>query len=423
MKTSNTRWVIGLGAIAVVAIIFFQVYWIWNNWVNEVRSTEEKIGIMLRRVAEDLTDYNGSTLPNGKLVTQRSMNYFVVNINDQIDANILEELLLQEIQRLELNMDFEYAIYDCFTDDMQYGNYCDINDRLSDNELGTLPKYNQFDYYFGVRFPQLQNSIISNMSLTFVLAGILVVTLAFFTLAIFVILGQERYTKMQTDFINNMTHEFKTPISSIAIAAETFLGSEEIKKNPRLARYANIVKEQNVKLNRHVERVLDVARMDRDAIDLKKEEIDIGEMMESIADEYQTLFNEAGGALALQQELQEGMEIIKADPNHMHNLFSNLITNAFKYGGNNPQCDILVRNVPKGITISVRDEGVGMEKKHLQQIFDKFYRIADGDVHNNKGFGIGLYYVKRVVDMHNWKIEVSSTPHKGSNFTIFIPKG
>ncbi len=420
MNSKVIRWVFILGLVAILGILSFQVYWVYSNYQSKQEAVEQKINIVLYKAAEGLAQYNKSVLPRENLITRRSSNYFIVNINDVIDANILEHYMLDEMKRVGLELDFEYAIYDCDRDQMVYGHYCDI-DQLPDNPTNaSLPQYDKFDYYFGVRFPQLRNTVLGDMSITFILTGFLFLTLLFFGIALYIIVNQQRLSGLQRDFINNMTHEIKTPLSSIKIAGETFLHNDFVLKNPRLLKYAQIISDQSGRLNQHVEKILDVARLEGELVKLNKKQFDLIGLIEDIVEDYKA--KNISGSVVLNFKNKLRRAPIFGDPLHTANVMHNLIDNAFKYGGNTPKIEIGVQEENGKIDVSVKDNGQGITKKELNKIFDKFYRISTGDIHNIKGFGLGLYYVQQIAKLHKWSVSVDSVPGKYSIFHVMIPK-
>jgi two-component system, OmpR family, phosphate regulon sensor histidine kinase PhoR len=263
MRHKQIRFVVLLGAFAIIGIISIQVYFLQNVWNIKEKQFVQSVMIGLRDVAEQMSKYNQTALPNVNPVRQLSSNYFVVDINSVIDANILEFYLKAEFDKLNLQTDFEYAIYNCQTDKMEYGNYLTKSGTANPNVLtANLPKYDQYTYYFGVNFPLLRNNITGDMSLWFFFMGLLLVAIIFFVYAIFVILHQKRLSEMQKDFINNMTHEFKTPISSINISADVIMNPDIINDPARLFTYGSVIKQENNRLNQQVDKVLQIARIE-----------------------------------------------------------------------------------------------------------------------------------------------------------------
>ena len=414
------KWVIALGAIAITCILVFQLYWSWTNWNNKLVETDEKIRISLRKTAEAIQKYNKADYPLHELIRRQASNYYIVNIRDVIDASILEHVLFQEIKNAGLNLDFEYAIYDCEADEMQYGNYCTMDNFEDDTERGDLPKFKDFDYYFGVRFPQLHVTVISEMTLTLVLSGIMIITLLFFSLALYIILSQRRLSKLQKDFVNNMTHEFKTPISSIVIGADTILRDEKIRGDKRLSHYAKIVKEQSNKLNLQVEKILDFSLLEQERSSVKKEEIELNDYLENLCRNYQLLFGTKGGEIVLDFNAVKPV-FLKADTTQFSHALNILIDNAFKYGGETPKTIVGVVVKEPNLHLSVSDEGIGIAKEERKRIMSKFYRVGNKDIHDVKGFGLGLYYLSMIIRNHRWKLNIESEVGEGTLFELMIP--
>lgn len=410
-----------MGAIAIISIIAIQSYWVLKTWDLKEQEFHQSVNIALRKVAENLSELNESVLPLKNLITRLSSNYYVVNMEDVIDAGQLEFFLQKEFEALAMNIDFEYAIFDCSSDEMVYGNYCTYSVDPKDNiELGKLPKYDQFTYYFGVKFPTRSSYLFGEMQLSILFTTMLFITILFFAYAIFVILRQRRLSEMQKDFINNMTHEFKTPISTIKISADVFLNNKAIQKDDRLMRYANIIKEQNQRLNNQVEKVLQLAKIERDSFKLNKEKVDLHELLVSTLQSVELKVAEKEGIL--RNNLKARNPIIEADKLHLSNIIYNLLDNAVKYCKEKPEIIVETSDIGNKVILRVVDKGIGIVKEDQSRVFDKFYRIPTGNVHNVKGFGLGLFYVKKICDAHDWKINLESEPDKGTSISILMKR-
>jgi len=421
MRNSQIIRVFILGTFAVIGIIAIQSYWVYSTWDLNETEFRQKVNLALYRTASDLSEVNDASLPPRDIIKQRSSNYYIVNIDSEIDAGMLEYFLRRELENLALNIDFEYAIYDCESDQMVYGDYCRYDPQeplpTSDTEL---PKYSSgFNYYFGVKFPNRSGYLLGQMQLAIFFSAILLLTLAFFAYSVYVILRQKRLSEMQKDFINNMTHEFKTPLSTIKISTDVFLQSQPIQDNPRLARYAKIIREQHQRLNNQVERVLQIARIDRGRMSLDKSVVRIADIVDSVLSSEEVRIQQANGRLTV--DLPPGAAFISADPFHLGNIIHCLLDNAMKYCREQPQ--ILLRGVMEGHTLflSVTDNGIGISREHQKKIFEKFYRVPTGNVHNVKGFGLGLSYVKKIIEIHNGSIKLKSEINKGTRFDISLP--
>jgi len=418
MRQKQIRYVVLLGALAIFGIISIQVYFLQNAWNIKEKQFVQSVLIGLRNVAEKMTKYNQSSLPHTNPIRQLSSNYFVVDINSMIDANILEFYLKAEFDKLNLQTDFEYAIYNCQTDKMEYGKYLTKNGTAKPNILtANLPKYDQYTYYFGVNFPLLRNTIAGDMTIWFFFIGLLLVAIVFFVYAIFVILQQKRLSEMQKDFINNMTHEFKTPISSINISADVIMNPDIINDPARLFTYGSVIKQENNRLNQQVDKILQIARIESHSFHLNKVTVDLNALVLKVVENCKANSNRQ---LVVNTNLSDSVGNIEADALHLTNILHNLLDNASKYSGAEPVITIESVRTEKSVVISIIDNGPGIGHEFQRHVFQKFYRIPTGNLHNVKGFGLGLYYVKTICDAHQWEIGLKSELGKGATFGIKI---
>ncbi len=419
MKNNQVRIVVILGVFAILGILSAQVYWLRKAYDVKERQFSETIHTALLNVAENVAADNDGNLSNENIINQLSNDYFVVNINDVIDANTLEYYLSNEFQKLKIDLDFEYAIYDCKNDKMVYGNYIEIEEgNKKIEETKNLPTYDEFDYYFGVYLPTKSGFVINNIKLSVFFSLILLLALVFFAYAIYVILSQKRLSELQTDFINNMTHEFKTPIASISLSSEAMLKNESINQNARLHNYTKIINEQATRLNGQVEKVLQIAQLQNKKLDLKKESIDLVKVIENVMRSASLNYEKKDGKITFVSEIDE--VLIKADKMHLTNILYNLLDNSFKYNTSKPEVIIELKKKKNHYLLVLKDNGIGIEEKYLNQLFQKFFRVPTGNVHNVKGFGIGLFYVKQVVDNHAWHIKIESELSKGTSVKVLI---
>lgn len=422
MNDKVIRRVLILGAIAILGIVAIQSYWGITTWNINEEEFHQKTSLALYNVARNMAERSGATLPPREVIKQRTSNYYLVNVEYEFNAPALEASLHKELEATGLNIPFEYAIYNCYTDEMTYIAYCaDTPADQKNLELGDLPKDNQndFNYYFGVKFPTRSGYLFNKMQLFSFLTAILFITVGFFAYAMSVILRQKRLSDMQKDFINNMTHEFKTPISTIKISADVFLNHPEIQKNDRLQRYAAIIKEQNLRLNKQVEKVLQLAKVEGDNFELKKEVVDLSELLPPILESARLRVEDVQGRLTYQ--LPDQALYIMADRLHLTNILHNLLDNAIKYCCDQPVIDVKIQSQQHTVEFIIADQGVGIKKEYIPHIFDKFYRVPTGDVHNVKGFGLGLFYVKNICRAHQWKLRLDSEGGKGTTVAISMP--
>jgi len=421
MTNTIIRRVILLGAVSILSLLSVQTYWILRTWDLQEREFNRKVNQAMLDAANELGRIKGFTLPTVSFVRQLSSNYWVVNINNVFEADDLEYVLDGAFQVQSLKENYEYGIFDCSSDEMVRGKLVESNDPSRAPLAEPLPKHNESDfiYYFGVRFPEKKVNILTNMWIVVMFSALMLITVAFFIYSMFIILRQKQLSELQRDFINNMTHEFKTPISTINISTDVFLQNEKIKEDVRLNRYAGIIKEQVLRLNTQVEKVLQLAKIERDSIELTQETLDLADLIRSISPSIELKVNEKKGLLHL--DLNAAQSMVRADRIHLTNILHNLVDNAVKYTKGVPDIRIGLKNEGRHLLLSVKDNGMGIPKEHQKRVFDKFYRVPTGNVHNVKGFGLGLYYVKSMCQAHRWKIGLVSELGQGTRITITMP--
>ena len=422
MNNQTIHRIVLLGALAIIFVISSQMYIIMQAYNLKERDFDVSVNISLLNAAKELSLVNQTILPPN-LVKRLSKNTYAVNINSKIDASNLDFFLRKNFESSALTEDFDYAIYDCHDEKMVYGKYVSYSASSRDSLKvdKNLPMLADATYYFVVRFPKRESSIFSGISFMLVFTAISLLTVIFFIYALSVILRQKRLSELQKDFINNMTHEFKTPISTIKVAADVFISNAIIQSDPRLARYAQIIREQNHRLNAQVEKVLQLTRIDRKTLELNKEVINLHELLATILPSIQVKIEEKEGILY--QELKASQPYIKADTLHLTNILHNLLDNAMKYSKEG-KAEIEVRTEDRGksIRLTIADKGIGIDKEHQKKVFFRFYRVPTGDIHNVKGFGLGLFYVKNIIQAHGWHIELDSELDKGTTITIEMSK-
>ena len=402
--------------MAIAGISLIQIYWFRQAFNTEADQFNREVTSALHQVANRFFELNKAAIPSSNPIRQMSSSYYVVMINNEIDANLLEYLLREEFEKRDIIMDFEYGIYDCTDDKMVYGSYIVVSNDESEPS-GELPKWENQAYYFGVNFPKRESTILNRMDVWVFSSLVLLLVVVFFAYSLIAIFRQKRLSEIQKDFINTMTHEFKTPISTIAISANVLKDPAISSQPERLLNYATIIDNENTRMKNQVERVLQLATMDRSELSLKKEEIDVGQLLSTICDRFR-IVEENGPVIHL--DISESSKI-EADRLHLSNVIYNLIDNAIKYSDKNPIIQISVKEDAGMLSISVKDNGIGIPDDQKKKIFQKFYRIPTGNVHDTKGFGLGLSYVQLIANTHGGKVSVSSELTKGSTFTLSLP--
>lgn len=445
MKRRTINTVIVLGISSIICILLIQAFWINSTLkaqrVNisiqakqdslQIRQFHEQVKIGLRNVTEKISSYIADSSDLYGRVKQKGSNYYQVDINEDLHPYYLEQLLKREFYDQNITQDFQYGIYDCFNDSIVFGNLIRYSkekyyEPISDSVVGqTSPDLNwkKDGHYFTVFFPNVSpisiNDYPKSRSPWIYLIAIVSFVLLFFAYSIRVIFRQKRLSEVKTDFINNMTHELKTPISTIALSSETILREDLSKDKERLERYASIIYKENKRLENQVERVLNVAKLDKEELKLSKTMLSVHEILEEAKDNFE--FNQLKDKGKIELELLARKDGVYADEVHITNVLFNLLDNAIKYCEKHPHIKITTNNYSQGIAIIIRDNGVGIKKEDQRMIFDKFYRVPTGNLHDVKGFGLGLYYVKLIVDQHKGNVKVNSTVGEGTTFSIYLP--
>ena len=446
MNRKNINAVVILGIISLASILVVQMVWMrktisiqqTNIAIQEkedslnLKQFSEQAHIALRNLLEEISTQTADSSDLYGAVKQVRTNYFTVDINEELHPYYLETLLKKEFYDQNIHQDFQYGIYDCFTDSIVFGNlikftkdslYAPVSDTITGITSAKL-SWKKDGHYFTVYFPNVISESISNseplISPWIYVSIIVLLVLVFFGYTLTVILRQKRLSEIKTDFINNMTHELKTPIATIALSSEMLLRNDFSNDEEKLKRYAGIIHKENKRLETQVERVLNVAKLDKEHLVLSKEIMDIHELLEEAQENIN--FNQSEQGVKVELNLKAESGEINADPVHITNVIYNLLDNAVKYCETIPEIKVSTRTDKKGIVMEFTDNGIGMKREELKMIFDKFYRIPTGNLHNVKGFGLGLYYVRLIIQEHGGTIDVKSQVGKGTTFTIWLPK-
>ncbi len=341
-------------------------------------------------------------------------------ILQRIQPGYLDSLIRKELEDKGVNLTYSFGIQSS-PKTWSYISSPEIKQQKAVFEAALFPNdIHPSKNVLKIYFPDSGTFIWQTMGLSLAGSGLLLlVMIGCFYFAVLTILRQKKLALVKNDFINNMTHEFKTPITSISLATQ--LLQEELKpgKNESMLRYLGIIKEENTRLGQQVERVLQTAQMEREEITLKRKSVDVAALIQHVAEINGPLLDSVNGVLSLQ--LADLPPQISLDEVHISNVLNNLVDNAVKYSPANPKVEIKAREQDQGIVIEVKDQGMGMPKEALSNIFDAFYRVPTGNVHNVKGFGLGLSYVKKIVEAHGGKVNVKSKLGEGSTFEIYLP--
>ncbi|WP_297088735.1 HAMP domain-containing sensor histidine kinase [uncultured Draconibacterium sp.] len=338
-----------------------------------------------------------------------------------LDEELIYEVLKKELDQNSIPLDFEYGIQrgdsisfpQLVSDTAQFATAA-FKTNLYPNDI--FQKNIQLLVFFPERDTFIYRSLNWLLVASFFFSVFILVT---FALSIFYILRQKKISEMKSDFINNMTHEFKTPIATISVAADSITNSKVVSNPERIQYFAGMIKKENTRMNRQVEDILTIARLDRKDFEFNWETIDVHELIGDAMQGIVLQVEKRGGTITT--DFAALNSTISTDRMHCTNVIYNLIDNAIKYSAGKPEIKVTTKNNQQGIVISVEDKGIGMSKAVQSKIFERFYRQTSGNIHNVKGFGLGLSYVKAVLEANRGTITVSSELNKGSKFDVFLP--
>lgn len=434
-----------LVALSLVGFIFLQANWV----VNIVQTQEQKIQFRVFQAAAQAVDSLGNTGIGMRLRDQSrsfplggNYNYLPkIKVNQRFSEAEINQIILKALADNDADKyHIEYAITfnagnTAIPEQMTRGFSILAQQLGSDSVLRNSSRSQIFpinsrqeDGY--LTFDEVLTVIIPNLngqawrSLTWILFGSALLTLVVisaFYITVRTMLQQRKLSKIKSDFINNMTHEFKTPLATISLAVDALQNQKVQGDKEKSGYFSGIIKEENRRMNKHVETILQAALMEKQELNLRKDNLHIHDLIKHLVDNFTLQLYDKSGEVVM--HLNATNDLIRGDEVHINNLMNNLIDNAVKYSKSDvpPRIVITTTNSAKNIIIQVKDNGIGMSKESVKRVFEKFYRAHTGNLHNVKGFGLGMTYVKEIVVGHNGKIKVDSTLGKGSTFTVEIP--
>ena len=444
MKRFRINAVIILGVISLSSILLVQLLWVRKT--IEIQSTSiaiqqksdslnlkefsEQTSLALRNVLNIISSAIEDSSDQYGAIKQLNVNQFKVDIIQELDPYYLETLLKKALYNQNIHEDFTFGIYDCFTNQLTFSKLYKFTDdslyTLVNNDIIGLDsarlKLKNDGHYFTVFFPNVQNKLPQNtvfLSPWIYISTIVFLVLIFFGFSLATIIKQKRLSEVITDFINNMTHELKTPIATISLSSEMIMRLDTDDDLEKAKKYAGIIFKENKRLETQVERVLNISTLDTENTTLNKKSLDFHELLVEVKDTFD--FNQLANGGKILIENNASVFTIQADPIHITNVVYNLLDNAVKYSTTKPVISITTKNERNHLVIEIKDNGIGIRKEDLKMIFDKFYRVSTGNIHDIKGFGLGLFYVKLIINEHNGSIDVKSKLGEGSTFTIKLP--
>ncbi len=415
MKKPYLTLVILLVAISLTGLILTQILWLRKSITVSVSQYDDRTDRMLEDVLGELQQFSDTSL------ALKGMPSDQLSIFDVVDTSLLPILINKYVKYHMLDTVYYYALIRTDDNHIIYnskGYHPEMEEKAYKTCLSCIWK-NEY-IHLSMFFPNRQISIYKQLIIWIILscAFLLIITGAVIYI-IYSVVQQKKISEIRNDFINNMIHEFKTPISTISLASEILLKDAQNPSPQRVSKYSRIIYEENQRIQSQVELVLQTTLVDRNQIILKKEKVDIHNILKSTIDRFK--LDPKDKKIRFEVNLAATKANIIADPTHIRNIFSNILDNAIKYSGDNPLVHIETKNSNEGILITISDNGKGISREAQKRIFDKFYRVSTGDLQYIKGFGLGLYYVKTIVEAHQGSVYVNSSLNKGSSFYVYLP--
>ncbi|MFK7951677.1 MAG: sensor histidine kinase [Ekhidna sp.] len=408
MKNAPIRILIILATVTLIGIVSTQIYWVNRAIEQQDQVFNHNVQVALRNVVTSLCEANGRDFPSVDPIEQVANNYYIVRTNDLINLSNLEYLITAEIRERSITEDFEYGVYDCQNDKMVFSDNVNLSEKEPKEEL---PVLRNDEYYFGVYFPEKSKTIIGGLDFWKFTTALTVVVIIFFGYGLFVILKQKRLSEVQRDFVNNITHELKTPLATLTLASNT-LAQKSSEAN---SKYVSIIQQETHRLSQHVEKILRSA-LTEEKSQVEKTDVDISAFFEKL--EMSCKEQYADKNIRWSFSIGDSIQM-RSDINLLQIAITNLIENAIKYGGTKISIKGTWNNK---LVILIKDDGQGIAKSDQKKVFEKFYRVPeDENQHNVKGFGLGLHIVKSSIKKLGGQITLTSSLGKGSVFTIEIP--
>ncbi len=385
----------------------------YNNYISQ-RKTE----VYPESKPDILVEKNGTINEFSDLMYYDIVPFY--QLEDRLNNETLQNLIKQELKNNKVETNFEYAVFDNSIETSIKSRNFVYNDKNTYSAPILTDIDNRSKYQLYINFPDKSRFLVSDL-LPFIFISLLftIVIIAAYYSAIRQLITQRQISEIKNDFINNMTHEFKTPIATINLALDAIKNPKIISDEDKVLRYVQMIRDENKRMHAQIENILRISKLEKKELDIPKEKVELTEVLEVAIDHVSLLIEDREGKLTTHFNTQRDTVLI--NPTHFTSVFVNILDNAIKYSPNAPIIDIYTENVKDTVVVRIKDQGAGMSKTATKKIFDKFYREHTGDLHNVKGHGLGLAYVKQIVDDHNAQVYVESEKGKGSTFTIKIP--
>lgn len=418
MRSSTLKWIVLLSTLLITAIVGVQLYWLNKTYSFEQKTFNTNVVKSIRGLYEDLALTDTSIFHLQDMIEHPEPDYFLFRVTGTINKDSLVWFLKDELNDFDVLTDVHIAFYDAGINLYSFRSYITTAANRYEESVQSLPLFSRQQDYVLLYFPHRNKYVLSQMNFWFISAGILFVVLIGLVFSLFYFYRQKFLAEVQKDFVNNFTHEFKTPLAVMKISADVLLQEKIIHQPERLQQYATIIQHQTEHLQNQVERLLHIASSDRKDLPIQRSKVAISDIISQAVTKVQPLVDNKQATIEV-PETNEAFEIL-ADSNHLELALVNLLENALKYSAR-PHIVVTTGREDGHFFLSVKDNGIGIEKKYHKNLFKKFYRVPTGDVHNVKGFGLGLSFVKRVMEAHHGTIKINSLPGIGTEFRLLLP--
>lgn len=422
MRKRTVFLLIAVTSLALAGIIFIQLYWVRNALRLQEEQFDNKIQLTLKSVVNRMFAGRDSLAADSS-VCGPDCDRYTAQVLLAINPLHLDSIMRDEFGSMELSGEYYWGVYNPATERIFAGIPGDYSHQLmqAQHSVSMSCLYSKEPLMLGAYFPYEHNmlwvSIFPYMMLAFLLLAVVIFT---FTFTIHLILKQKKLSEMKSDFVNNMTHEFKTPIATISLATDMLLNKEVAESPAKTRRYATIIQDENRRLKKQVEQILQIAVLDKGEYNLKISAFDAHEAILSCIARFELTVRDMGGMITHSFEAEDPE--IKADYHHFTNMVNNLLDNAAKYARDYPEVRVSTGNQDGMFFVKVQDRGIGISRENMKHVFKNLYRVPTGNVHDVKGFGLGLYYVKAMAEAHGGYVKVDSELNNWTVFTIYIPK-
>ncbi len=408
-------------SVSLIGIVFTQLYWVRKSLELKGEQVDNSVRIAMKSVVNQLMEIKNDSAFQRHLY-ELSCRKIKLDITDVIVPSTLDSLMFEELHAMGFARNYYFGIFRKNDKKFVTGRYADKEEQLikSPYQLSLTSVFKPGNYYLTVYFPTKSSIILRQMEIWLLMSIIFLLVLAIsFAYVIFTIFRQKKLSEMKTDFINNMTHEFKTPLATTSLAAEMLLRPEVAGNGDKIKKYARMIVDENQRLKNRVEQVLEISMLENGKRDFHFKQTDLHELIKTVVKRFDFQLKKKNVRLIL--ELGAGNPVINANAENISNVIFNILDNAIKYTPKNPQILIRTWNNKTGIYVRIQDNGIGIRPEHHKNIFKNLFRVPTGDIHEVRGYGVGLYYVKNVVEHHGGTIDLESEPGKGSAFDVYLP--